>query len=169
MNESLVYFAATYDHVLDAKNRMAIPAEIRSDIQAAYGLGSEGTVSFYATIAKDSRALSLYTKQDFQKVLRQGRTPGQNDPKMVQELNRLARNSKTCDVDRQGRLLLPEVVLARLANPLKDRVKLVGMNDHMEVWDPEAYERFEAEEAGGYVDPMELLAAYAPLPNDSGG
>ncbi len=127
-------FTGTYEHAIDAKQRLAIPAEIRErldperDGEALYVVVGEGPT------------LCLYTERGFEKRAEE-LDHSELDPEDVliyeQMFFSLARR---VEVDKQGRVRLPEQLLSMV--DLERDVVLIGVKDHLEVHDREQwYER----------------------------
>ncbi|MEA5061518.1 MAG: division/cell wall cluster transcriptional repressor MraZ [Erysipelotrichaceae bacterium] len=123
-------FFGSYVHTLDNKGRLVIPSKLRD----------EAGTRVYILKGFDG-ALSIYKSSDFDK--------------MVEEINTLPfnkRNSRaylrvqlasTCelDVDKQGRVQLPSQLLEKYG--IGKDVIVIGVGDHMEVWDKKTYEDYE--------------------------
>lgn len=67
-----------------------------------------------------------------------------SDPRKFAVKRILGMNSYQASVDKQGRLRLPEDLAT--AAGIKDEAVLVGMLDHLEIWNPERYEQVQASE-----------------------
>ena len=115
-----------YNHTVDAKGRMIIPAKFREEL----GL------TFIITRGIDSCIL-VYAKDEWQKLV-----DTINEQSMV---NRDARKftrfliggAAEVEPDGQGRILIPQY-LREYANIAKDTVA-VGMGNHAEIWGKESY------------------------------
>ena len=131
----------TYSHSLDAKGRIIIPARFRED------LGED----FIMTKNVD-RCLAIYPKEAWKQFTEQL----EKLPKVSNEAARRLRrfyfgNSSVCEPDKQGRVLIPQP-LRTFADLTKDIV-LVGVDDHIEVWDSEAWTKY-----GEETDPDALVS-----------
>ena len=119
-----------YQHSLDSKGRIFIPAKLRDEL---------GEV-FYVTLSMD-RCLSVYSAENWRifsdKV---SAMPYVKQRKMRPLFAHAAR----CELDSQGRALIPQN-LRDYANLVKN-VTVIGCNNHAELWDSEAWERVYAEE-----------------------
>jgi len=126
-------FFGTYSHTLDAKGRLIIPAELRT------GLGD----TFYVTQNLDG-CLSLYPEADFQALKEKLDTL----PKITNEAARRLRrfyfaNSRQMEPDGQGRVLIPGTL--RTYASLKKKIVLLGVDDHVEVWDEDLWKTYNEE------------------------
>jgi transcriptional regulator MraZ len=126
-------FRGHYEHSLDAKNRLSIPAKFR----AAFSSG--------VVLAKDPETcVGVWTPATHESIIE--RALGGLNP-MGSEYRKLSRfyqgNSFEVDLDSTGRVTLPPPLLGH-AEIGKD-VVVVGVGDHLEVW---ARERWLGEQEG---------------------
>lgn len=137
VKETHVVFTGTYEHAIDTKNRLAIPAEIRSQIQRAVGTGEGDPVYLFVTLS-EGQALALYTEQAFeQRAAELDDSPLDADELLDYErlLFSLARR---VELDKQGRIRLPENLLKQSA--LESDVVLLGVKDHLEIRDRQSWQ-----------------------------
>ena len=137
-------FMGQYEHSIDAKGRIIIPAKYRED------LGE----NFVVTRGLDG-CLFLYPNEEWQAFVDklQNLPSNQNTRKLQREFL-----SKAMDVslDKQGRILIPSML--RTAAALEKEVVFVGMMNRVEVWDKERLEAQEiAEDEGALEDAMDEL------------
>lgn len=108
-----------YQHTLDAKGRLFIPAKLREEL---------GDV-FYVTLSMDP-CLSVYSGEAWQAFSdKVSAMPYVKQRKMRPLFAFAAR----CEVDGQGRILLPQNL--REYAGLDKAVTVVGCNNHAELWD----------------------------------
>jgi MraZ protein len=112
-----------FEHTLDAKGRLFIPAKFRED------LGD----SFYVTISSE-RCLTAYTMEKWQEMKKKIDALSTLDQKKARTF---FANAAKCDLDSQGRILLPQF-LRDFAGLIKD-VTVVGDNNTAEIWDKEKW------------------------------
>lgn len=128
-------FTGTYEHTIDAKNRLAIPADIRSQILGEAGGGgkeSGGPVFVYVTLGED-QSLNLYTEARFEQrsaELDRSELPAEKLLEYEQVMYSL---TARVEIDQQGRVRLPEHLLER--SELKTEVTLIGVKDHLQIRD----------------------------------
>ena len=119
-----------YQHALDNKGRIFLPARLREE------LGQ----SVFVTLSMD-RCLSVYSKENWD--LFTGKVDAL--PYVRQRKMRpLFAYAVRCDLDAQGRILLPQNL--RDWAGLKKDVTVVGCNNHAELWDSEAWAEVFAQE-----------------------
>ncbi|MCC6507987.1 MAG: division/cell wall cluster transcriptional repressor MraZ [Pirellulaceae bacterium] len=123
----------SYRRTLDDKSRLAIPKQLRD----ALGF-TEQTVLYLAPGTDGS--LAIYTHEVFDGL---GQRLAAASP-AAQELRSFSRlfyaQAQMAEVDKQGRLRIPPE-LAALAK-LTSEVVLLGVRDHMELWDAAAWSAY---------------------------
>ena len=140
-------FIGQYDHSIDDKSRITLPARFREALAGGVILskGLDGSVDVYA---KDAWQMIVAERM------------GRLDP-LLPDTRTLQRHffggASEDTPDKQGRVLLPAPLL-RYGRLSKD-VTVVGNNDHLEIWDRAAWaERLEGIE-GSADHVAERLAA----------
>jgi MraZ protein len=122
-------FRGHFEHSLDAKNRLAIPARFRT----AFSGG--------AVLSKDPEAcVAVWTPETHESIIERA-LAGLNP--MGSEYRKLSRfyqgNSFEVELDGSGRVTLPPPLLAHAS--IEKDVVVVGVGDHLEVWGRERWER----------------------------
>lgn len=122
-------FRGHYEHSLDAKNRLSIPARFRASF-------SDGVV-----LAKDPETcVAVWTPATHEAIIE--RALGGLNP-MGSEYRKLSRfyqgNSFEIDLDASGRVTLPPTLLTHA--DVEKEVVVVGVGDHLEVWGKERWQR----------------------------
>jgi MraZ protein len=136
-----------YEHTIDDKNRLTLPARFRQAF-------TDGIV---VTRGMDG-CLFAYTQGDWDRLV-QSRL-ATLDP-LSKEGRRMQRfffsGAAEAELDKQGRVNLPAALLehAKLARD----VVVAGVHDHLEIWDRDAWRRELAEVEGSAEDVAERLAA----------
>ena len=128
------FFAGTNDLILDAKNRLSIPAQVRKSFDSS----DEGTL--FVTL-KES-ILRMYTMGHFRRTFKKEISSGLL-PVELQKSFTYLRLSLGAEVecDAQGRVVLPDSIL-KLAGLGKDgprEVTLVGAQDHLQIFARETW------------------------------
>jgi MraZ protein len=128
------FFPGSYDLILDAKNRLSIPAQVRKNFDAA----DEGTL--FVTM-KES-ILRLYTMGHFRRTFKKETASGLM-PSELQKNYTYLRLSLGAEVecDAQGRVVLPDSILklAGLGKEGPREVTLVGVQDHLQIFARETW------------------------------
>jgi MraZ protein len=126
-----------YELVIDDKNRLSLPAEIRRAIDPE----TDGT-AFYAVTGTNGK-LWLWPEKHYE-LLAAGRAselaPDENDLMFDQLSFALAAR---VEWDKQGRMGIPEKVLRKTG--LGREVTLAAARDHVELWDRAEWSAWEAE------------------------
>ena len=116
-------FRGHFEHSLDAKNRLSIPARFREAF-------SDGTV-----LAKDPETCVAIWPSPTHEAIIERALSGLNP--LGREYRKVARfyqgNSFDADLDSAGRVTLPPRLLAHAG--IAKEVVVVGVGDHLEVWD----------------------------------
>lgn len=119
-----------YQHSLDSKGRIFIPAKLRDE------LGD----TFYVTLSMD-RCLSVYSAENWRIFSEKVSAM----PYVKQRRMRpLFAHAARCELDSQGRALIPQN-LRDYANLVKN-VTVIGCNNHAELWDSDAWASVYADE-----------------------
>jgi mraZ protein len=112
-----------YQHTLDSKGRLSIPARLREEL---------GNV-FYVTLSMD-KCLSAYSSENWQAFSEKV----DSMPYVKQRKMRpLFAYAAKCDIDAQGRILIPQNL--RDFAGLSKNVTVVGCNNHAEFWDSDSW------------------------------
>lgn len=129
-DERVSVMTGEYQHALDNKGRIFIPARLRDEL---------GQV-LYVTLSMD-RCLSVYSTESWQAL-----TEKVNALPYVRQrkMRPLFAYAVRCELDAQGRILLPQNL--RDWAGLGKNVTVVGCNNHAELWSSESWQAvFEAE------------------------
>ena len=115
-----------YNHTIDAKGRLIIPAKFREERGEAFVItnGNDG-------------CLNIYTKEAWETFLEKLLLlPGNEDKRKM--VRALVSQADSVELDKQGRILVPNTLRER-AGLMKD-VVLAGAIDKIEVWDKTKWE-----------------------------
>jgi MraZ protein len=135
-----------YEHTLDDKNRITLPAKFR----AAFAAG------VVVTRGMDG-CLYAYRQEDWDKLV-DGRLAGL-DP-LSKEGRRMQRfffsGAAEAELDKQGRVMIPAALIEHAG--LGRNVVVAGVRDHLELWDGAAWRKEMKEVEGSAEDVAERLA-----------
>lgn len=138
-------FVGESQHTLDDKFRLVLPAKFREE------LGQ----SFFAFIDFD-HCLSLYTREGYQqraeKIL--GLDSFSLDARKLKRI--FFGNSIELVMDRVGRVLIPKAFLDKAG--IKREVAVVGVYDHLEIWDQTVFDQQSEAEESDYLSLAEKLS-----------
>ena len=134
-----------YEHTIDAKGRIAMPAKLREALGA----------HFMITKGLDG-CLFVYDAAEWQK-LEQKLSALPMSRKTARDFTRfLFGGACEAECDKQGRVLLPNN-LRRHASLTKDAV-IVGVGNHAEIWDAARWQQYNEESAEDVNELAEQLA-----------
>jgi MraZ protein len=129
-----LYGQHTYQ--LDPKGRISLPSRMR----AAFADGA------YLTLGHDG-CLFAFPKEEWDRQRQEIRGPlFDSDTRAYARM--FFGNAEPVDLDSQGRLLVPQRLRGR-AGIGRDAVVL-GVGDHMEIWERDTYDRYEQANLGAY-------------------
>ena len=138
-------FYGEYEHTIDDKNRLTLPARFRDELDAGVVLarGIERNIEIYPRGSWDANVARI---ADLDSLTREAR-----------EMKRFVFSGATVtELDKQGRVIVPPN-LAKHAGIDKD-VVLAGVHDHIEVWDREEWRAHLGAIEGSAGDVAERLA-----------
>ena len=137
-------FMGTYEHGLDAKGRVIVPAKLRED------LGE----SFVVTLGLDG-CLFAYPMDEWEGFIEQLKElPGTKDARKLQR--HFMANAAPCEVDKQGRALIPAKLREHAA--LEKDIVFVGVLSKIEIWSRERWE--ENDDYGNIDDIAEHMSEF---------
>ena len=135
-----------YEHSLDDKGRLMIPSKLREGLSSGSPLfvikGFDGCLSIYNESAFSVLCDNL---QKLQYESKDNRSYIRNVLSSVVQLN----------VDKLGRIQIPTLVLAKFN--ISRQVAVIGVGDHFEVWDLEAYAKYDEENSSRYEEVADNL------------
>ncbi|MDO4573474.1 MAG: division/cell wall cluster transcriptional repressor MraZ [Clostridia bacterium] len=140
----------SYEHTFDAKGRVFVPAKWRDS------LGDTLVVTLGLLDSRENRCLYGMSAPEWdafsEKLSRLPITDlgGQAVRRM------LYASAAACEVDKQGRILIP-TQLREAAGLVKD-VTLIGVGDRVEIWDPNAFSSYTAMTDESYEASLKHLA-----------
>lgn len=128
-----------YQHTLDTKGRLFIPAKLREELgeHAVITRGLDG-------------CLYLYSQEEWSKLEQTIRQLPMTKSRMMQRY--LLASAADVDVDKQGRIVVPPVLRERAG--LQKNVTIIGVLSHAEIWDTDLWNAYNGE-----LDPNDVAAA----------
>lgn len=125
-----------YAVTIDEKNRMLVPAEIRRAIDPAV----DGEAFFL--VPGVNGKLWLYCERLYEQMSTGAPTEMNPDDSQNDRDHMNFGQATRIEPDKQGRLVIPERDLAD--NELGREVSVVGVRDHIEIWNREEYRQYAA-------------------------
>ncbi len=142
----MLLLTGEYQHVIDNKSRVLISNKLRSQIDC-----DEHGSNFYLVLGANG-ILCLYPEKYYEQIILAAAPPGTApDEAVAFERISFALTSRV-ELDNQGRLLLNEILRKRAG--LKDQVTLVGVRDHIELWNNEHWEQYLTDHMSQYQKQM---------------
>ncbi len=139
-------FLGDYQHTLDAKGRVSLPAKFRAEMtgKLVIAKGFDSCLYIYPADEYNRFVADLLTKQDF-------------DP-AVRRLRRFfIAGAVEAELDSAGRISLPAVL--RDYASLKKDVAVTGNGNRIEIWDAEAWNAYNGDGDGSIENLAKELAA----------
>ena len=133
-------FIGEYNHTIDTKGRLIIPAKLRE------GLGDR----FVVTKGLDG-CLSIYAMDEWHALEEKIHAFPLTNPSARKFSRFILAGAAECELDKMGRILLPQVL--RQAAGLQKEVALIGVGSRIEIWDKEKWTA-----ANTYDDDMSEVA-----------
>jgi MraZ protein len=131
-------FLGEYEHTIDTKGRVAVPAKFRAQMaQGAILSKGKGT------------CLSVYTVERWEEKSNE-LVASKSSAELRDFERRIYPSASEIELDGQGRMIIPSKL--RTYASLGNEVTVVGVRDHFEIWDRTIWqkyqERLEAEGEG---------------------
>jgi MraZ protein len=125
-------FLGTFEHSLDAKGRVILPAKFRDDLEAG------------AFLAKSlDGCLSLYTAEEFENVAQDMQEKARRGGNERNAVRSFAAGATEATPDRQGRISIP-LHLRQFARLERD-VVITGVLSRIEIWDRGRWQEIDDE------------------------
>lgn len=138
-------FIGEYLHNLDAKGRIIIPSKFREELHT----------TFILTRGLDG-CLTIYSNEQWTKIFEElSKLP--NTKKATRKyIHMLTSRACECTVDNQGRIQIP-AYLSNAVNITKE-CAIIGVNDHIEIWDKNTWENYYSEASDDFEEVAEELS-----------
>lgn len=142
----MLLLTGEYQHVIDGKGRVLVSNKLRHQIDV-----DEHGSNFYLVLGANG-ILCLYPERYFEQIIL-AVAPNAAAPDEAVAFERLgfALSSKV-ELDGQGRLLVNERLRKRAG--LKEQITLVGVRDHIELWNNDNWEEYLADHMEQYQKQM---------------
>ena len=135
-----------FEHILDDKGRLVLPRKMREGL-------SEGS-TLYVLKGFDG-CLSVYNESDFQKLVEEVSNISYNKKNSRSYLRVVLGSVVELTLDKVNRVQLPAQILNKYH--IGKNVSLLGVGDHFEIWDLNAYKVYEAEAMKNFEEVAEKL------------
>ena len=122
-------FLGEYEHTIDSKGRMAVPARFRGQMDRGAVL-SKGM----------GTCLSVYTMQRWEEKSAE-LVAGKASDELRDFERRIYPSASEVELDGQGRLVIPARL--RAYAKLDNEVTVAGVRDHFEIWDRATWQQYQ--------------------------
>jgi len=126
-----VTFVGTFEHTIDAKGRLVLPAKFR------------GHLARSAYLAPQGDCLALWEPEEYDSMLGRLQELARDKQLDSRVLVSLTAASEEVALDAQGRVLVSDRL--RTFASLDREVVLLGAMNHVEIWDRSTWERMQPE------------------------
>ena len=137
-------FIGEYRHALDQKGRLAIPVKFRDQLKTAV-----------VTRGLDN-CLFLFTQKDWQEQVGKIAKLPEFQAKSRAYSRLMLAGAMEVILDAQGRMIIPDY-LRRYAG-LKKKAVVAWLNNRLEIWDAEAWDKYQSQAEKENVEIAESLA-----------
>ncbi|MFO0552099.1 MAG: division/cell wall cluster transcriptional repressor MraZ [Polyangiaceae bacterium] len=146
-------FRGHYEHAIDDKGRTSLPARFR-DV-----LGPAADFRLVMTPALGDPCLDVYPLKAWEELEAKLASLNAFDPQVIEFRRFYVSAAVECELDKQGRILVPPGLRARAG--LQKTVMWLGHGQKAELWSKEQWEAIAAQKAAS--DLRELRAAMGKL------
>lgn len=136
-------FRGSYQHTIDHKGRVSIPARFRRQ------LSGDANDTFVILRGLES-CVALYPSDEYRRIEERLRGRSFTDEPTRRYQRMVLVHARDETLDAQGRVALPPPLIA-LAEIEKD-VLVNGVLDHIEIWNPQMFERYIASSQRTYEE-----------------
>jgi MraZ protein len=140
----------SFEHTLDAKGRVFIPAKWREAV------GEILIVTLGLLDTQERACLFGMTVEEWEKFSQKLSALPVSDAGGQAIRRRLYSMAAACEIDKQGRILIP-AALRETTGLVKDAT-LIGVGDRIEIWNPDMLAGYNAESKKNYATTMAHLA-----------
>ncbi len=136
-------FRGTYDHSLDSKNRLTLPARFRGQLGEKVVL-AKGTAN----------CVTVWTPDEFDAYVAAALADEHPLSPRADQINRFFQaNSHEVDIDSAGRVALPPRLMGHA--DITKEVVVTGVGSRLEIWDRKAWDDYDSG-----LDINELTASF---------
>ena len=141
-------FRGSFEHTVDAKGRVSVPSRFREILVDHY--------DDRLVLALDyDRCLTVYPLEEWERLEEKIK----NLPMMQKEVKEFMRfffsTATECELDKQGRILIPPPLRERAG--IRKNVLLIGIINKVEIWDTNAWEARNSQNADTISDALASL------------
>jgi MraZ protein len=136
-------FKGSYAYSVDSKGRINIPAKLRKYIS------NEAPNNFVLTRGYE-KCLYVYPVDEWKKLEEMIRSLSGTNPKHRFFKRALMENASDVELDAQSRIVISKELLQYAE--IENEVMILGVLDHIEVWNPKLYKEYQETQKESYED-----------------
>jgi len=130
----MLLLTGEFQHVVDSKGRVLVSNKLRNQIDV-----DEHGCNFYLVLGANG-ILCLYPEKYFERIA-MALAPNVTAPDEAVAFERMSfAFASRVELDSQGRLLLADRLRRRAG--LKDHITLIGVRDHIELWNDQDWDQY---------------------------
>lgn len=145
-------FRGTFEHTIDDKGRVSVPARFREALQAT----NDDRVVITNFLMGAVRCLDVYPHAAWTQLEERLRAKPQFNQRILRFQNYYVAGAHDCVLDKQGRILLPPPLREYAA--LKRDVVFTSALDKFRIWDQQQWKKVFGEAEQGLIDRPEDLS-----------
>jgi len=145
----MTMFMGEFSPSIDEKGRLAIPARLRK----AFGDGSP--IGKLIVTHGFDKCIMAFRESDWLDFVENKLVPlSQSDPRHRMSVRFLIGGASECELDKQGRVLIPGNLLEYAG--IGGEVTVLGLYNKIEIWSKEAYEEYKpnGEDLDNFADDL---------------
>ena len=140
----IIMFMGEYHHSLDEKNRIVIPTKFRDELGDKF------------VIARGlENCLYIYSLEEWDKIVQKLKTLPFNKKDVRTFSRAFFSGASICEFDKSGRINITSPLVSYAG--LKTKCVIIGVNDHLEIWDEDAFNKFLDDNSSSLEDIAENL------------
>ncbi|NMB18001.1 MAG: division/cell wall cluster transcriptional repressor MraZ [Erysipelothrix sp.] len=140
-------FMGEYQHNLDTKGRIIIPAKFRDE------LGDTMVVTRWL-----DGCLAIYTMEQWQALYEKLQTLPATKREARRFTHMIMAKASECNLDSQGRIRLPAPLIKEAS--LEKECVVIGVSDHVEIWNKERWDEYYEVASESFEDIAESLTEF---------
>jgi MraZ protein len=130
----MLLLTGEFQHVVDSKGRVLVSNKLRNQVDV-----DEHGSNFYLVLGANG-ILCLYPEKYFERIA-MALAPNVSAPDEAVAFERMSfAFASRVELDSQGRLLLADRLRKRAG--LKDHITLIGVRDHIELWNDQDWDQY---------------------------
>ena len=125
-------FVGTFDYTVDSKGRLTVPSKFKNELGEKFMIRVH-TQGKYVCIG-------LYNDEGFKNAYEESLREAKNNAERKRKTFAFYAGANEVSPDGKGRILVPLMTLQKAG--ITNECIMVGMDDHVEVWNPERFDAY---------------------------